>query len=233
VDVLDVHYYPAAVGVVSDDETEPTASLRLRSLKSLYDPTYVDESWIGDTVELVPRLAQLVQANCPGMNVSVSEYSWGGDTGITSALAQAEALAIFGREGVDIATRAAAPAAGTKVEEAFRLFLDFDGAGAAIKGDSVSAQSSDVDAVGSYAILGTDRIYVLLFNKLTSEVVADVDVADATVGASAAVFGFDAVTTLASAGTLVVSGSAVHPTLPARSATLIVVPLSLPPCGGA
>ena len=37
---------PAGVAL-SDDESAATAALRLRSLKSLYDPTYVDESWIG------------------------------------------------------------------------------------------------------------------------------------------------------------------------------------------
>ena len=48
VDTLDVHYYPQSPGVtLSDDESPATQALRLRSLKSLYDPAYVDESWIG------------------------------------------------------------------------------------------------------------------------------------------------------------------------------------------
>src|SRR5213076_1745078 len=46
VDYLDIHYYPQAPGVaLSNDESAGTSALRLRSLKSLYDPAYVDESW--------------------------------------------------------------------------------------------------------------------------------------------------------------------------------------------
>ena len=40
VDYLDVHYYPQSGSVgLSEDESAGTAALRLRSLKSLYDPT--------------------------------------------------------------------------------------------------------------------------------------------------------------------------------------------------
>lgn len=54
VDVLDVHYYPQAAGVaLSDDESAATSARRLRSLRSLWDPSYVDESWIGTPVRLI------------------------------------------------------------------------------------------------------------------------------------------------------------------------------------
>ena len=46
-----------------------------------------------------------IAARYPGTKLALTEYNWGGDTGVSSALAQAEALAIFGREGVDLATR--------------------------------------------------------------------------------------------------------------------------------
>ena len=48
----------------------------------------------------------------PGTKLAITEYNWGNDDGISSALAQAEALAIFGREGVDLATRWVAPGGG-------------------------------------------------------------------------------------------------------------------------
>ncbi len=53
-----------------------------------------------------------IAAHYPGTKLSISEYNWGSDDGISGALAQAEALAIFGREGVDLATRWVAPADG-------------------------------------------------------------------------------------------------------------------------
>ena len=132
VDYLDIHYYPQAGGVALSDD-EGVAAVRLRSLKSLYDPDYVDESWIGSccgaAVDLIPRMKGWIAARYPGTKLAITEYNWGGDTGISSALAQAEALAIFGREGVDLATRWVAPAPGSRVEDAFRLYLDYDGAG--------------------------------------------------------------------------------------------------------
>ena len=46
---IDLHYYPQETNVaLTSDDSAATAALRLRSLKSLYDPTYVDESWIAN-----------------------------------------------------------------------------------------------------------------------------------------------------------------------------------------
>jgi hypothetical protein len=140
VDYLDVHYYPQSSGVsLSDDESPATQALRLRSLKSLYDPTYVDESWIGSmgysggVVRLVPRLRDWIAARFPGTRIAITEYSWGGDGGTSSTLAQAEALAIFAREGVDLATRWVVPADGSRIEDAFSLYLNYDGAGGRVE----------------------------------------------------------------------------------------------------
>ena len=223
VDYLDIHYYPQASGVALTDD-EGVAAVRLRSLKSLYDPSYVDESWIGDccgaAVELIPRMKSWIADRYPGTKLAITEYNWGGDSGISSALAQAEALAIFGREGVDLATRWVAPEPGSRVEDAFRLYLDYDGQGASVSGDSVSATSSDVDDVGAYAVAGAGtRLYLLLFNKATSAL-------DASVGASPALnwrarlWRFDGSDALGTAGTVPPSGGSLTLTLPARSATL-------------
>ena len=138
-DYLDVHYYPQASGVaLTSDESNATSALRLRTLKSLYDPSYVDESWIGtavgQAVYLIPRMKAWIAAHYPGTRLAISEYNWGSDDGISGALAQAEALAIFGREGVDLATRWVAPADFSKTEDAFLLYLNYDGAGAQVSG---------------------------------------------------------------------------------------------------
>ena len=80
-----------------------------------------------------------------------------------------EVLAILGREGVDLATRWVVPASGSRTEEAFRLFLDYDGAGANLFGDRVRALSSLPATVGAYSIRGhADELYLLLFNKAAS-----------------------------------------------------------------
>src|SRR5262249_15070543 len=104
-DYLDLHYYPQANGVsLAPAGDAATQALRLRSTRSLWDPTYVDESWIADTVRLIPRMRDWAATRYPGSKLAITEYNWGGLEHINGALAQADVLGIFGREGLDLAT---------------------------------------------------------------------------------------------------------------------------------
>jgi len=85
---------------------------RNRSTRSLWDPTYTDETWINDKVRLIPRLKQWAAQYYPGTPVGINEYNWGAEDHINGATAQADVLGIFGREGLDLATRWTTPAAG-------------------------------------------------------------------------------------------------------------------------
>lgn len=230
VDVIDVHYYPQGTGVaLSDDESASTSALRLRSVKDLYDPTYTAESWIGTPVYLIPRLKALIAARCPGLQLAITEYNWGNDTGLSSALAQVEVLGIFGREGVDMATRWEAPAPGTRVEDAFQMFLDYDGAGSKALGDSVAAASGSVNDVGAYAIRSpSNRLHVYLVNKSTVARTVNVSVAG-TLSGNVALYGFDGAGGLGSRGTVVPAGQTFVVAMPARAAWLAVVQLDCPP----
>lgn len=232
VDYLDLHYYPQNSGVaLSNNESAATAAMRLRSLKSLYDPTYVDETWINTQIRMIPRMRDWVANHYPGTKLAITEYSWGNDDGASSTLAQAEALAIFGREGLDLATRWIAPGPGTRVEDAFRLYLNFNGAGGRVSGDSVRATSSDVNAVGAYAIERADkRRFFLLFNKDTNPRHTTVRLAgSASITGTANLVRFDATHRIASAGALTPTAGALELDLPARSATLLVIDAQAPP----
>ncbi len=54
IDWLDIHFYPQGDGVAglsgdpSVEDGTATVAARLRSLKELYDPTWISESWIAD-----------------------------------------------------------------------------------------------------------------------------------------------------------------------------------------
>ncbi len=223
VDDLDIHWYPQGGTALNDNEDAATAALRLRATRALYDSTYVDESWIGQPVKLIPRMKAWIAARCPGMGLAITEYNFGGDTGISSALAQAEGLAVFGREGVDLATRWVAPGAGTRCEDAFRMYLDFDGAGGQVLGTSVRATTSKVDSVGAYAIQADDgRVFALLFNKHTAgETVALSLAGDGD--RAVALYRFTAAAPWGPAGAASVTSGALALALPARSATLAVI----------
>lgn len=181
VDYLDLHYYPqdpngASGSIYSNDQDTATVGRRLRSLKELYDPTWVSEAWIADLGDtdsnhynkpgLIPRARAWIDQYCPRTKLAITEYAWDQDQTISGAVAQAEALAIFARDGVDLATRWIAPASGSLVEQAFRLFLNYDGAGGKVAGDSVAASSANVDQIGAYAFyLAGQRALLLLTNK--------------------------------------------------------------------
>ncbi len=222
VDYLDVHYYPQANGVAGTDNVvnEAVATTRLRSLRELWDPSYVSESWIGTAPRLIPRLREWIAAACPGTRIALTEYKWGADASPSGALAQAELLAILAREGVDLATRWVVPASGSKAEEAFRFWLGYDGAGAKVQGESVRATTTDVDGVGAYAVRSPrEELFVLLFNK--DDEAREVEVAIAApVSTSAALWRFTASAALGPAGALPVTNGVFSTTLPARSATL-------------
>jgi hypothetical protein len=129
-DVLDVHYYPQAEGVYGGRADVEAAALRLRSTRSLWDPSYKDESWINDQVQLIPRLQDWIAKNYPGLGLSLGEWSFGAEQHISGALATAEALGRFGQLGLTAAFYWAEPAAGTPTFWAFRAFRNYDGKGA-------------------------------------------------------------------------------------------------------
>jgi len=101
VDDLDIHWYPQGGTALNDNEAAATAALRLRATKALYDSTYVDESLINTPVKLITRMRAYIAARCPGLGACDHRVTTsGGDTGISSALAQGGGAAVFGREGV-------------------------------------------------------------------------------------------------------------------------------------
>lgn len=226
VDVLDVHYYPQAAGVaLSDDESPAAQDRRLRSVRSLWDPAYADESWIPGTVMLVPRMRDIIARNAPGTKLAVTEYNWGNDAGISSALAQAEVLGVFGREGVDYAARWVAPAPGSPVEDAFRTYLDWDGTGERIEGDSVRATSTDAARVEAYAIRAAgDRVFVVLVNETRAAQDADVTVSGVLDGA-VPLRGFEQRAGYGARGSATSAAGAFTVSLPAMSLRLAVAQL--------
>ena len=76
VDYADLHYYPQGQNVaLSDDDSPATAARRLRSLKELYDPNWISESWISDLGDsdanhydkpnLIPRVRAWIESLPP------------------------------------------------------------------------------------------------------------------------------------------------------------------------
>jgi hypothetical protein len=241
VDYLDLHYYPQGENLLDfnstnlgTSESAVVAARRLRSVKELYDPNWIAESWFADLgdfdanhydkPQFIRRARAWIDAECPGTKLAITEYNWGPDQGLSSALAQVEVLAVFGREGVDLATRWVAPEVGSLAERAFRLFLDYDGNGSQVVGDSVRATSANIDLLGAYAIdRPGERMMLVLVNKDTVATTAQLSFATGLNGAYT-VYRFDAANDVGPVANGNIAGTALSLVLPARTASLVVLP---------
>ncbi len=157
-DVLDVHFYPQQTNVYGGGVgglDRDTAKLRIRSTRALWDPTYVDESWIGEPVALLPRMRKLINDNYAGTGLSIGEWSFGGEGHMSGGLATAIALGRFGTEGVTAAFYWTAPPANSPTFWAFRAFRNFDGKGGRFLDNSVETASSS-DAVSVFSSTNAD-----------------------------------------------------------------------------
>jgi hypothetical protein len=165
-DLLDVHFYPQAAGVFSDAADPATQAVRIRSVRSLYDPNYTDESWIATPVELIPRLKQWITQQYPGTGLAITEYNWGGEKDASGGVALAEVLGIYGRENVDLATYWPYPPPDSPVGAVFRLYRNFDGHGATFGDVSLPVKSSQAGVVAFAARHSNSReMDVMLVNE--------------------------------------------------------------------
>jgi len=164
-DVLDVHYYPE--GLYNDNVDDATAAHRLRSTRSLWDPGYVDESWIDSPVMLIPRLKRLLEEHYPGTRLGLGEWNWGAEGTLNGALAIADVLGIFGREALYYAAYWHEPPVGSPGFFAFKAYTNYDDQGGGFGDVSVWSQSDDSNVVSSYAALdsATGELHVMLVHK--------------------------------------------------------------------
>jgi hypothetical protein len=231
-DYLDLHYYPQAPGVaLSPAGTGATQALRLRSTRALWDSTYVDESWIKDAgpdggiVKLIPRMRAWVDQYYPGTKLAVSEYNWGALDDINGALAQADVLGIFGREGLDLATLWGPPDATAPGAFAFRLYRNYDGEGAKFGDVSVQAASSDQDKLSIYAAhrTGDNKLTVMVINKSLEEQTGALSLGNlGPVPAAAYRYSAGDTTKISNEGGLILESGVNRIKFPAQSITLIL-----------
>ena len=161
-DLLDVHFYPP--GVFNDRADPDTAALRVRSVRSLWDESYVEETWIKEPVALIPRMQKLIAENYPGRGLMIGEYNFGGQDHISGALALAQALGWFGRLGVDEAYYWTYPPKGSPAFYAFRAFRNYDGAGARFGELSLPVKAPPTTQAFASLNLAGDQIVVVLVN---------------------------------------------------------------------
>jgi len=229
-DYYDNHFYPQGANVsLTNAVDSATAALRLRSTRSLWDPTYTDESWIAQVIQLIPRLHNMINADYPGTKTAITEYNWGALNNINGALVQGDVLGIFGREGLDLAALWSGPAATDPGAYAFRMYLNYDGAGGHFGDTSVSANSTNQDQLAIYASTRSSdgALLLMIINKDPSnDLTSAVSLSGFSPAAVAKVYRYSQ----ANLGGIVhlsdqaVTSTGFSTTFPAYSMTLFVIP---------
>lgn len=179
VDVYDFHWYPEATGggvriIYGQSPDKPeTEAARIQSPRSLWDPTYVEKSWItnslgGKPIMMLPRMAEKVAKHFPGTKLAITEYEFGGRTKMSGALAQADALGVFGRYGLFAACHWGINHTEKPVDAAFEAFTNFDRRGGRFGDRELAVQGEDPASNSVYAALDSHnrrRMTIVVINK--------------------------------------------------------------------
>jgi PKD repeat protein len=201
--------------------------LRNKSTRSLWDPNYVDQSWINDRVELIPRIKGWVAAHAPGLKTAVTEYNWGAEADSNGATAQADIFGIFGREGLDYAARWTTPDPSTPTYKAMKMYRNYDGNRSTFGDTSVSAGGPNPDNVASFAAVRSSdgALTVIVVNKyLTGNTPVTVNLSNFSASGPAQVWQLAAANAITRLSDVSIAGSAFSASLPPKSVTLFVVP---------
>jgi hypothetical protein len=171
-DVLDLHWYSearsgtnpnAGTRITENNNSTEVVAARVQAPRSLWDPTYVETSWISQwgtwqgspgtmgPVKLLPRVQRDIDDFKPGTKIAITEYNYGGGNHISGAIAEADVLGIFGREGVFAASWWELDSGSSFVNAAFDMYRNFDGKGGQFGDTSVSADTSSIANSTIYA----------------------------------------------------------------------------------
>jgi len=267
-DYVDLHTYFAAEYPAGSGNSVAFATAgdtgmqqaRLNSTRAFWDPTYTDSSSnfpqpnysanpssLSCTVpqqapQAIPMMRTWVANDYPGTKLAIDEYNWGGMESINGALAQADILGIFGREGLSLGTMwpTTDPSQQIPGMMAFQVYRNYDGKKSTF-GDTVlpstsGAANANQGTLSIYAALRSsdDAVTVVVINKTYGSLTSTVSLTGLSSSATtaqaylysnanlAAIVAQPAVT-VAPPGT---GGAASNltTTFPAQSITLLVVP---------
>ena len=230
IDIFTLHIYPQELNVALSSDVSPSVMLaRNRSTRALWDTNYVDESWINSVIALIPRMKNWVATNYPGTLTGITEYNWGGDDYMNGATAQADVMGIFGREGLDLATRWTCPSSNSPAYNSIKMFRNYDGNKSLFGDTSVSATVPNPDLLATFAAVRTSdgALTVMVINKDSNVTPVALNLTNFAASGTAQVWQL-ATNKISSLGSQTFSNNLLARMLPSQSVTLLVLP-PLPP----
>ena len=164
-DVFSVHFYREGASLIQDS-------------RSLWDPTYVENSWITNSVivntpiNLLPNFNKCIQHFYPGTKLAITEYgnfdAATSGSNIGTGIYTADVLGAFGKNGVYMGNYFNEPSG--YVLGAFKIFRNYNGLNGTFGSISVESQSTDNSKVTVYASVNNalnDTLHVVIINRNT------------------------------------------------------------------
>ena len=197
-DYLDLHTYFATEGaMLKPAGTSAQQRAVIDSTRVLWDPTYTDPRFRNPEIysvplapQMIPRMKRWVAASYPGTKTAITEYNWGAPEHISGAVAQADILGIFGREGLDLGALWGPSDLNQPSMFAFKIFRNYDDNGAGFGDTSLLAASTDQGKLAIYASRrATDRaVTVVVINKTFGDLRTDLQIEHFKAKGQAAVY---------------------------------------------
>lgn len=196
IDVWDIHWYPEVrsdgkkgTRITRGNIDSKTVNARLQAPRSLWDPTFDEKSWItqdslGKPLRLIPRLHQIIDQFNPGMGLSISEYTYGGEHHISGGITQSEVLGVYGREGLYAANFW--PLADEKIgsdyiKGAFKIYRNYDGKGSQYGDIAYSATTNSISKSSVFSSIHSKnptKLLVMAINKTDKDLTAKLKTSD-------------------------------------------------------
>lgn len=178
-DVLDLHAYPETSG--NGLSLSAQRVLALTDTHDWWDPTYTSQAWFGGVDATnqqpndrqpfrIPRVRALLNSIYPGTPLAFTEWNFAmaGESDFSTALADADAYGILGRERVTYSTRWTAPDPSTPAYNSLLLYRNYDGAKSTFNPISVSAtHNADPNLFSVYAATNAsgNSLTLMVVNK--------------------------------------------------------------------
>jgi hypothetical protein len=198
--VLDFHWYSEdtadGIRVSGDDDSPDVAAERMQAPRSLFDPTFTENSFItqdvlGGPIVLLPTLKEQIANDFPGTKISISEYNYGGGNYIDGGVAEADALGIYGAQGLYSANEYSLINNEDYIGAAFNMYRNYDGNGATFGDTSIAATTDDESDTSIYASLDSsdpNHEVLVALNKSTVPLTVHISLQNSKAFTQAAIY---------------------------------------------
>jgi hypothetical protein len=226
-DIFTLHCYPQEGSVSGNAVDSATELLRNQSTRVFWDTNYTDPSWINSVIALIPQMRSWVTTNYPGTKIGITEYNWGAEPYLNGATAQADILGIFGREGLDLATRWTTPDSSTPTYLAMKMYRNYDGNKSAFGDSSILTTVPNPDNLAAYSAVRTSdgAMTLMVINKdLNNATPITANITNFANSGTAQAWQLTASNVITRLADVPYANGTVSNLLPAQSITLFILP---------